>query len=118
MYFQLVEPNNLISFCNNLFFSFFKTIEEVHYSLSKLCYSCKAEFSPFSLKTPRSRFKVMGLPPPHGMAEPDRICSKCLKKIYDQETKKVRISQMQKKIQNDLLHLYKSEIKATPFNQS
>ena len=114
---QLVEPNNLISFCYNLFFSFFKTIEKIHYSLSKLCYSCKVEFGPLSLKTPRSRFKVMGLPAPHGMAESDRICSKCLKKIHDQETKKVRISQMQKKFQDDLLHMYKSEIKTNTFNQ-
>ena len=85
--------------------------------MSKSCYSCKVEFNPSSLKTPRSRFKVRGLQPPHGMAESDRICSKCLKKIHDKEMKKVRISHMQKKFQDDLLHLYKSEIKPNPFNQ-
>ena len=86
--------------------------------MTKFCYVCRIELKPTSLKTSRSRFKVMGLEPPHGMAESDRICSKCLKKIYDEGMKKSRMEQMQKKFQDDLLHAYKSEIKQSPLKQS
>ena len=85
--------------------------------MTKFCYVCKVEFKALSLKTSRSRFKVMGLTPPHGMAETDRICSKCLKKIHEQEMKKTRISNMEKRFKDDLLHMYKSDIKARAFNQ-
>ena len=58
----------------------------------KSCYLCKEDFGTVSLKTSRSRFKIMGLPAPEGMGEADRVCSKCLKKIHEEEIKRIRIS--------------------------
>ena len=64
----------------------------------KSCYLCNREFSATSLKTARLRFKTMGLTPPDGMGEADRVCSKCLKKIHDEEMKRVRHEPLQRKI--------------------
>ena len=67
--------------------------------MDKSCYVCEQVFGPMSLKTSRSRFKLMGLPPPEGMGGADRVCAKCLNKIYQNEIKKIRIKRMKKQKQ-------------------
>ncbi len=66
--------------------------------MSKTCYVCREVFGPMSLKTSRSRFKIMGLPAPEGMGEVDRICAKCIKKIHTEQMKKIRIEQFKRRI--------------------
>ncbi len=39
----------------------------------------------------------MGLNPPEGMGESDRVCSKCLNKIHNEEIKRIKISKISKK---------------------
>jgi hypothetical protein len=65
--------------------------------VTKTCFSCNKEFESTSFKTPRSRFKSMGLQPPEGMGEADRVCSRCVNKIHTEELKRIRISQTAKK---------------------
>ena len=69
-------------------------------NVSKNCFRCKKEFETMNLKTTRSRFRIMGLVPPYGMGESDRICVKCLNIIYNEEIKRRKISQIRKQIQN------------------
>ncbi len=61
--------------------------------MTKTCFLCNKEFELSSFKTPRSRFRIMGLQPPEGMGEADRVCSICLNKIHNEEIKRIRISQ-------------------------
>jgi hypothetical protein len=65
--------------------------------VTKTCFLCKEELDLSSFKTPRSRFKIMGLNPPEGMGESDRVCSKCLNKIHNEEIKRIKISKISKK---------------------
>ena len=67
--------------------------------MAKSCYVCNKEFEISSLKTSRSRFNIMGLTPPTGMGEMDRVCSNCLKIIHDKELKQIKISQIKRDIQ-------------------
>ena len=67
--------------------------------MGKTCYVCNKELVISSLKTSRSRFKIMGLTPPTGMGETDRVCSTCLKEIHDEELKQIKISQIKKDVQ-------------------
>lgn len=66
--------------------------------MSKTCYVCREVFGPMSLKTSRSRFKIMGLPAPEGMGEADRVCVKCIKKIHAEQMKKIRLEQFKRRI--------------------
>ncbi len=68
--------------------------------MTKACFCCNEEFGVVSMKTSRSRFKIMGLKPPEGMGGDDRICLKCLNKIHKDEIKRIKISQIRKDFQN------------------
>ncbi len=68
--------------------------------MTKACFCCNEEFGEVSMKTSRSRFKIMGLKPPEGMGGDDRICLKCLNKIHKDEIKRIKISQIRKNFQN------------------
>jgi hypothetical protein len=70
--------------------------------MTKACFCCNEVFGEASMKTSRSRFKIMGLRPPEGMGGDDRICLKCLNKIHNDEIKRIKISQIRKNIQNTL----------------
>ena len=54
----------------------------------------------------------MGLPPPEGMGETDRVCSKCLKKIHDEEIKRIRHEQLKRKMKKDLITNAREELKS------
>ena len=71
--------------------------------MNSRCYSCKEIFESGSLKTSRSRFKLMGITPPEGMSISDRICNKCLQKMYHTQIKQARIKQFKKNMKKDLL---------------
>ena len=62
--------------------------------MNKACFSCKKEFEIGSLKTSRSRFAQMGLTPPEGMSGDDKICSKCLHEIYEEQIKQARMKKL------------------------
>ena len=66
--------------------------------MSKSCYVCRQDFGTMSLKTSRSRFKIMGLPAPEGMGETDRVCARCIKKIHTEQMKKIRLEQFKRRI--------------------
>ncbi len=68
--------------------------------MTKACFCCNEEFGAVSMKTSRTRFKIMGLKPPEGMGGDDRICLKCLNKIHKDEIKRIKISQIRKNFQN------------------
>ena len=68
--------------------------------MTKACFCCNEEFGEVSMKTSRSRFKIMGLKPPEGMGGDDRICLKCLNKIHKDEIKRIKIFQIRKDFQN------------------
>ena len=55
------------------------------------------------MKTSRSRFKIMGITPPEGMGATDRICNKCLHKMYDEQIKQGSVKQLKKNMAKDLL---------------
>ncbi len=55
------------------------------------------------MKTSRSRFKIMGITPPEGMGATDRICNKCLHKMYDEQIKQNSVKQLKKNMVKDLL---------------
>ena len=71
--------------------------------MDKFCFLCKEAFQAGSLKTSRSRFNLMGLVPPEGMGYEDKICSKCLHKIYDTQVKQKNIERLKKAIKSDLI---------------
>jgi len=64
--------------------------------MTKACFCCNEEFGEVSMKTSRSRFKIMGLKPPEGMGGDDRICLKCLNKIHKNEIKRIKILKLEK----------------------
>ena len=71
--------------------------------MDKVCFSCKQSFAHGSLKTSRSRFKLMGITAPEGMSISDKICNKCLHEMYDKQVKQDSIKKLQKNMTNDLL---------------
>lgn len=71
--------------------------------MDKVCFQCKKPFEIGGLKTSRSRFIQMGLVPPEGMGYTDKICSKCLHKIYDTQVKQKSVKQLKNAIATDLL---------------
>lgn len=66
--------------------------------MDKVCYSCKQSFKPGSLKTSRSRFKLIGITPPEGMSISDKICNSCLNKMYDTQIKQKNANNLKNKI--------------------
>ena len=71
--------------------------------MDNVCFLCKQIFQPKSMKTSRSRFKIMGITPPEGMGATDRICNKCLHKMYDEQIKQNSVKQLKKNMVKDLL---------------
>lgn len=83
-------------------------------SMDNRCYSCKQIFQPRSLKTSRSRFKIIGITPPEGMGVSDRICSSCLHKMYNEQIKQNDINQLKKNMVKDLTQFRKNQISSLP----
>ena len=71
--------------------------------MNKVCFVCKQNFPQGSLKTSRSRFQIIGIKPPEGMGIEDKICNKCLHKLYDEQVKQYQINQLKKNMAKDLL---------------
>jgi hypothetical protein len=84
--------------------------------MDKVCFLCKQIFPPGSLKTPRSRFQIIGIIPPEGMGPTDKICNKCLHKIYDEQIKQDSVKQLKKNMVKDLLKHANKELHALPKN--
>lgn len=78
------------------------------------CYSCKQIFQPRSLKTSRSRFKIIGITPPEGMGANDKICNICLQKMYNDQIKQKSVNQFKKNITTDLSHFRNKQISILP----
>ena len=71
--------------------------------MEKVCYSCKKKIQIGSLKTSRTRFTQMGLTPPNGMSEIDKICTKCLHEIYEKQIKQSGVKKLKDSMTKDLL---------------
>ena len=67
--------------------------------MEKVCYSCKYPFPIGSMKTSRTRFKLMGIIPPEGMGISDKICSKCLHEMYDKQIKQDSLIKLKKNME-------------------
>lgn len=87
-------------------------VHSLYRFMDNVCYLCKQIFQPRSLKTSRSRFKIIGITPPDGMGVTDRICNKCLHKMYDEQIKHNSVNQLKKNITRDLSR-YRSKDLAT-----
>ncbi|MGI0063701.1 MAG: hypothetical protein ACREAL_02340 [Nitrosopumilaceae archaeon] len=66
------------------------------------------------MKTSRSRFKIMGITPPEGMGVTDRICNKCLHKMYDEQIKQNSVKQLKKNMTKDLLGYRNRDLTTLP----
>ena len=84
--------------------------------MEKVCFSCKQAFAHGSLKTSRSRFKLMGITAPEGMSISDKICNKCLHKMYDKQIKQNSVEKLKKSMTNDLLTHKKKNLSQLPKN--
>ena len=82
--------------------------------MDKVCFSCKKAFVPGSLKTSRTRFKTMGINPPEGMSISDKICNKCLHKMYEKQIKQASVKKLKKNMRDDLLNHQKKRVSALP----
>ena len=82
--------------------------------MEKVCFSCKGSFPVGSLKTSRSRFKVMGISPPEGMSVWDKICNKCLNEMYDKQIKQASVRKLKKSMTKDLLGQKKEKLSSLP----
>jgi hypothetical protein len=82
--------------------------------MDKLCFSCKQSFTPGSLKTSRTRFKIMGIAPPEGMSISDKICNKCLHEMYDKQIKQDSVRKLKKSMANDLMSHKKEKFSPLP----
>ena len=82
--------------------------------MEKVCFSCKHDFPTGSLKTSRSRFKLMGIIPPEGMSISDKICNKCLHEMYDKQIKQASIKKLKRNMTNDLLSIKKEKLSSLP----
>lgn len=82
--------------------------------MDRVCFLCKQIFPPGSLKTSRSRFQIIGIIPPEGMGATDKICNKCLHKMYDEQIKQDRVKQLKKSMIKDLLRHTDRDLPALP----
>lgn len=82
--------------------------------MNNVCFLCKQIFRLGSMKTSRSRFKIIGITPPEGMGEADRICNKCLHKMYDEQIKQKSVNQLKKNMAKDLLEYRKRDLSNLP----
>jgi len=82
--------------------------------MDSVCFLCKQIFQPKSMKTSRSRFKIMGITPPEGMGASDRICNKCLHKMYDEQIKRNSVKQLKKNMAKDLLGYRNRDLTTLP----
>ncbi len=82
--------------------------------MERVCFSCKQDFALGSLKTSRSRFKIMGITPPEGMSISDKICNNCLNKMYDKQIKQSNIKNLKKNMAKDLLSHNKENLSPLP----
>jgi glycogen synthase len=82
--------------------------------MEKVCFSCKQAFALGSLKTSRSRFKLMGINPPEGMGISDKICNKCLQEMYDKQIKQDSVKKLKRNMTNDLLSHKKENLSSLP----
>lgn len=82
--------------------------------MEKVCFSCKQIFVTGSLRTSRSRFKLMGLTPPEGMGFSDKICNNCLHELYDKQIKQSRLKKLKNNMTNDLLSLKRQNMSSLP----
>ena len=82
--------------------------------MDNVCFLCKQIFQPGSMKTSRSRFKIMGITPPEGMGATDRICNKCLHKMYDEQIKQNSVKELKKNMAKDLLGYRKRDLSNLP----
>ena len=82
--------------------------------MDNVCFLCKQIFQPRSLKTSRSRFKIMGITPPEGMGGTDRICNQCLHKMYDEQIKQDSVKQLKKNMTKDLLWYRNRDLTTLP----
>lgn len=82
--------------------------------MEKLCFSCKQSFPIGSLKTSRTRFKIMGITPPEGMSISDKICNKCLHEMYDKQIKQASVRKLKNSLSNDLMSRKKEELSSLP----
>ena len=82
--------------------------------MDNVCFLCKQIFHPGSMKTSRSRFKIMGITPPEGMGTTDRICNKCLYKMYDEQIKQNSVKELKKNMAKDLLWYRKRDLSNLP----
>ena len=97
---MLVEPNFLELSCKQVVIRIFYLFKKLLKSMSKTCFLCRVDFDASSLKTPRSRFKMMGLQAPEGMGETDRVCSKCVNEIHNEELRRIKISHIKKEMRS------------------
>ena len=84
--------------------------------MEKVCFSCKKTFAQGSLKTSRSRFKSMGITAPEGMSISDKICNKCLHRMYDKQIKLASVEKLKKSMANDRLSQKKKNLPPLPKN--
>jgi len=82
--------------------------------MDSVCFLCKQIFQPRSMKTSRSRFKIMGITAPEGMGATDRICNKCLHKMYDEQIKQNSVKQLKKNMAKDLLRYRNRDLATLP----
>ena len=82
--------------------------------MEKVCFSCKKSFAIGSLKTSRSRFKLMGITPPEGMGVLEKICNKCLHEMYDKQIKQDSRKKLKKNMTNDLLGHKRENLSSLP----
>ena len=82
--------------------------------MEKVCFSCKQSFPSGSLKTSRSRFKLMGINPPEGMNVSDKICNKCLHEMYDKQIKQASVKRLKKNLREELMSRNKKNLSLLP----
>ena len=82
--------------------------------MDKVCFLCKQVFLAGSLKTSRSRFQIIGITPPEGMGFTDKICNKCLHKMYDEQIKQDSVKQLKKNMMKDLLRHTNRDLSTLP----
>ena len=82
--------------------------------MEKICYSCKEKIKIGSLKTSRTRMSQIGLTPPEGMSSMDKICTKCLQEIYENQVKQSRIKKLKDKMAKDLLIHKNKDLSSIP----
>jgi hypothetical protein len=106
----------ITNFSKNIFkisSRFFYNVNQLNL-MEKVCFSCKQAFALGSLKTSRTRFKLMGITPPEGMSISDKICNKCLHEMYDKQIKHASVKNLKRNMANDLLTHKKEKMSSLP----